>query len=55
VVGDPSHPNNLERTAIFKLSGLDLTRQMEAAFGTTPENAGPVDPPPRLPEAKEVH
>jgi hypothetical protein len=23
-------------------------------FGTTPEEAGPVDPPPRLPEAKEV-
>ena len=27
---------------------------MEAAFGTTPEEAGPVDPPTRLPEAKEV-
>jgi hypothetical protein len=27
---------------------------MEAAFGTTPEEAGPFDPPPRPPEAKEV-
>ena len=27
--------------AIFKPLGLELTRQMEAAFGTTPEEAGP--------------
>ena len=51
------HPTQMtmERAAIFKPLGLELTRQIEAAFGTTPENAGPVDPPPRLPEAKEVH
>jgi hypothetical protein len=34
--------------------GLELTRQVEAAFGATPEEAGPVDPPPRPPEVKEV-
>jgi len=43
-----------QRTAIFKPLGLELTRQMEAAFGTTPEDAGPVDPPARPLEAKEV-
>ena len=43
-----------QRTAIFQPLGLELTRQMEAAFGATPEDAGPVDPPARLPEAKEV-
>jgi hypothetical protein len=43
-----------QRTAIFKPLGLELTRQMESAFGTTPEDPGPVDPPPHPPEAKEV-
>jgi hypothetical protein len=43
-----------QRTAIFQPLGLELTRQMEAAFGTTPEEAGPVDPPPRPLEAKEM-
>ena len=47
VVGDPSDPMTTQRTAIFKPLGLELTRQMEAAFGATPEEAGPVDPPPR--------
>jgi hypothetical protein len=54
VVGDPSDPMTSERTAIFNPLGLELSRQMEAAFGTTPEEAGPVAPPPRLPETKEV-
>jgi hypothetical protein len=54
VVGDPSDPMTTERTAIFKPLGLELTRQTEAAFGATPEEAGPVDPPRRPPEAKEV-
>ncbi len=54
VVGDPSDPMTRQRTAIFKPLELELTRQMEAAFGTTPEDAGPVEPPPRLPKAKEV-
>jgi len=54
VVGDPSDPMTTQRTAIFKPLGLELTRQMEAAFSTTPEEAGPVDPPPRPPEAKEL-
>jgi hypothetical protein len=54
VVGDPFDPMTRQRTAIFKPLGMELSRQMEAAFGTTPEEAGPVDPPPRLPEAKEV-
>jgi hypothetical protein len=54
VVGDPSDPMTTQRTAIFKPLGLELSRQMEAAFGTTPEDAGPVDPPPRPREAKEV-
>ena len=53
-VGDSSDPMTTQRTAIFKPLGLELTRQMEAAMGTTPEDAGPVDPPPRPPEAKEV-
>jgi len=50
------HPDPMtsRRTAVFKPLGLELTRQMEAAFGTTPEEAGPVDPPTRLPEAKKV-
>ena len=43
-----------QRTAIFKPLGLELTRQIEAAMGRTPEDAGSVDPPPRPPEAKEV-
>jgi hypothetical protein len=34
VVGDPSDPIT-QRAAIFKPLGLELTRQMEAAFGTT--------------------
>jgi hypothetical protein len=54
VVGDPSDPMTTQRTAIFKPLGLELTRQMEAAFGTTPEEAGPVDPPPRPSKSKEV-
>jgi hypothetical protein len=54
VVGDPSDPMTMQRTAIFKPLGLELTRQMEAAMGTTPEDAGRVDPPPRPPEVKEV-
>jgi hypothetical protein len=54
VVGDPSDPMTTQRTAIFKPLGLELTRQMEAAFGATPEEAGPVDPPLRPPEAKEM-
>jgi hypothetical protein len=54
VVGDPSDPMTTQRTAIFKPLGLELTRQMEAAFGATPEEAGPVDPPRRPPETKEV-
>jgi len=47
-----ARPN--DRTAIFKPLGLELSRQMEAAFGTTPKEAGSVDPPTRVPEAKEV-
>ena len=43
-----------QRAAIFKPLGLELTRQMEATMGTTPEAAEPVDPPPRPLEAKEV-
>ena len=54
VVGDPSDPMTTQRTAIFKPLGLELTRQMEAAFGATPEEAGPVDPPARPLEAKKV-
>jgi hypothetical protein len=54
VVGDPSDPMTTQRTAIFKPLGLELSRQMEAAFGTTPEEARPVHPPPCPPEAKEV-
>ena len=54
VVGDPSDPMTTQRTAIFKPLGLELTRQMEAAFGTTPEDSGPLDPPPRPLEGKEV-
>jgi hypothetical protein len=54
VVGDPSDPMTTQQTAIFKPLGLELTRQMEAAFGATPEEAGPVDPPRRPPETKEV-
>ena len=54
VVGDPSDPMTTQRTAIFKPLGLELTRQMETAFGSTPEEAEPVDPPRRPPEAKEV-
>ena len=54
VVGDPSDPMTRQRTAIFKPLGLELTRQMEATFGTTPEEAGPLDPPLRPPKAKEV-
>jgi hypothetical protein len=54
VVGDPSDQMTTQRTAIFKPLGLELARQMEAAFGTTSEDLGPVDSPARLPEAKEV-
>jgi hypothetical protein len=54
VVGDPSDPMTTQRAAIFKPLGLELTRQMEAAFGKTPEEARPVDPPRRPPEAKEM-
>jgi len=54
VVGDPSDPMTTRRAAIFEPLGLELSRQMEAAFGATPEVAGPIDPPPRLPEAKEL-
>jgi hypothetical protein len=54
VVGDPSDPMTTQRAAIFKPLGRELTRQMEAAFGTTPEEAGPIDPPRRPLEAKEV-
>ena len=43
-----------QRTAIFKPLGLELTRQMEAAMGRTPDDAGSVDLPPRPPEPKEV-
>jgi len=53
-VGDPSDPMTTQRTAIFKPLGLELSRQMEAAFATTPEDTRPVDPPRRPPEAKEV-
>jgi hypothetical protein len=34
VVGYPSEPMTTQRTAIFNPSGLELTRQMEAAMGT---------------------
>jgi hypothetical protein len=54
VVGDPSDPMTTQRTAIFKPLGLELTRQMEPVFATTPEEAGPIDPPRRPPEAKEA-
>src|SRR5260370_18567604 len=54
VVGDPSDPMTTEWTAIFKPFGLELTRQMEAVMDRAPEDAGPVDPPPRPPEAKEM-
>jgi hypothetical protein len=52
--GDPSDPMTTQRTAIFQPLGLELTRQMEAAMGTTPEEAGPVHPPKHPLEAKEV-
>jgi hypothetical protein len=42
VVGDPSDPMTTQRAAIFKPLGLELTRQMEAAMGRTPEDAGSV-------------
>jgi hypothetical protein len=54
VVGNPSDPMTMQRTAIFQPLGLELTRQMEAAFARTPEDTRPFDPPPRPPEAKEV-
>ena len=54
VVGDPSDPMTTQRAAIFKPLGFELTRQMEAAMGKTPERAGSVDLPPRPPETKEV-
>src|ERR1700737_1997228 len=44
VVGDPSDPMTTQRTAIFKPLGLELTRRMEAAVDTSPEDAGPLDP-----------
>jgi len=54
VVGDPSDPMTTQRAAIFKPLGLELSRQMGAAFGTTPEEPRPVDPPRRPLETKEV-
>ena len=54
VVGDPSDPMTTQREAIFKPLGLELTRQMEAVMGRTPEDAGLVDIPPRPPETKEM-
>jgi hypothetical protein len=53
VVGDPSDPMTTERTAIFKPLGLELTRQMEAAMGRTPEDAGSIDLPPRPPNPRK--
>ena len=50
VVGDPSDPMTTQRAAIFKPLGLELTRQIEAAFGTTPEEPGRVNPPRRPPD-----
>jgi hypothetical protein len=35
VVGDPSDPMTAQRIAIFQPLGLELTRQMEMAMGTT--------------------
>jgi hypothetical protein len=43
-----------QRAAIFKPLGFALTRQMEAAMGRIPEDAGSVDLPPHPPETKEV-
>ena len=54
VVGDPSDPMTMQQMAIFKPLGLELTRQMEAAFAATPQDAGLADPPARPQEAKEV-
>jgi len=54
VVGDPSDPMTTQWATIFKPLGLELSRQMEATFGATPEEVGPVDPPTRVPEAKGV-
>ena len=55
VVGDPSDPMTARRMAIFKPLGLQLTRQMELAMGSTAaEGAGEVGPPPHPPQAKEV-
>jgi hypothetical protein len=50
VVGDPADPMTAQRTAIFEPLGLELTRRMGMAMGTTAEGA----PPPRPPQAKEV-
>jgi hypothetical protein len=55
VVGDPADPMTAQRMAIFKPLGLELTRQMEMAMGTsTTEATGEVRPPPRPPQTKEV-
>jgi hypothetical protein len=54
VVGDAADPMTAQRMAILQPLGLELTRQMEMAMGTTTEGAGGVEPPPRPPEAKEV-
>jgi len=53
VVGDPADPMTTQRTAIFKPLGLELARQMEAAMGTTPEEARPVDSPLRPQEPRK--
>ena len=44
VVGDPVDPMTAQRMAIFKPLGLELARRMEMALGTTPEDAGWVEP-----------
>jgi hypothetical protein len=54
VVGDAADPMTAQRMAIFKPLGLELTRQMGMAMGTSAEGAGRVEPPPRPPQAKEV-
>jgi hypothetical protein len=54
VVGDAADPITAQRMAIFKPLAMALTRQMEAAMGTTPEDVGQVEPLPRPPQAKEM-
>jgi hypothetical protein len=53
-VGDPADAMTARRTEIFKALGLELTRQMGMAMGTTAEGTGEVEPPPRPPQAQEV-